>query len=130
MSIYRQEPTRFNEYTLASKALTKVLLDSIGPKNQVLLKTLHPTLKIYALTPRQIVDAMFDKHGIPQSNDIIKLRSPLDLALTSLFDLENHMTNFLLASQRLTRSGQENPPTNTSKSISSQYQVYPRWHSQ
>ncbi len=57
--------------TLASKALAKVLLDSIGPKNQVLLKTLHPTLKIYALAPRQIVDAMFDKHGIPQSEDII-----------------------------------------------------------
>ena len=110
VSIYRQELTRFNEYTLASKALAKVLLDSIGPKNQVLLKTLHPTLKIYAFTPRQIVDAMFDKHGIPQSEDIIKLRSPLDLALTSLSDLENHMANFLLASQRLTRSGQGKTP--------------------
>ncbi len=28
VSIYRQELTRFNEYTLASKALAKVLLDS------------------------------------------------------------------------------------------------------
>jgi hypothetical protein len=108
--IYRQELTRFNEYTLASKALAKVLLDSIGRKNQVLLKTLHPTLKIYAFTPHQIVDAMFDKHGIPQSEDIIKLRSSLDLALTSLSDLENHMTNFLLACQRLTRSGQGKTP--------------------
>ncbi len=53
---------------------------------------------------------MFDKHGIPQSEDIIKLRSPLDLALTSLSDLENHMANFLLVSQRLTRSGQGKPP--------------------
>ena len=70
VSIYRQELTRFNEYTLASKALAKVLLDSIGEKNQVLLKTLHPTLKIYAFTPRHIVDAMYDKHGIPQSEDI------------------------------------------------------------
>ena len=42
--------------------------------------------------------------------DIIKLRSPLDLALTSLSDLENHMANFLLASQRLTRSGQGKKP--------------------
>jgi hypothetical protein len=101
--------TRFNEYTLASKALAKVLLDSIGAKNQVLLKTLHPTLKIYAFTPRQIVDAMFAKHGIPPNEDIIKLRSPLDLTLTSLSDLENHMANFL-ASQRLTRSGQGETP--------------------
>ncbi len=46
VSIYQQELTRFNEYTLDSKALAKVLLDSIGPKKQVLLKTLHPTLKI------------------------------------------------------------------------------------
>ena len=110
VSIYRQELTRFNEYTLASKALAKVLLDSIGEKNQVLLKTLHPTLKIYAFTPRHIVDAMVAKHGIPTSEDIIKLRSPLDLVLTSLSDLENHMANFLLASQRLTRSGQGKTP--------------------
>jgi hypothetical protein len=75
----------FNEYTLASKALAKVLLDSIGAKNQVLLKTLHPTLKIYAFTPHQIVNAMFAKHGIPQSEDTIKLRSPLDLALSDVF---------------------------------------------
>ena len=73
MSIYRQKLTRFNEYTLASKALAKVLLDSIGEKNQVLIKTLHPTLKIYAFTPRHIVDAIVSKHGIPTSEDIVKL---------------------------------------------------------
>jgi hypothetical protein len=33
MSIYRKEVTRHTDYTLASKALTKVLLDSIGDKN-------------------------------------------------------------------------------------------------
>ncbi len=39
-----------------------------------------------------------------------KLREPLSLALTSLSDLESHMGNFLLASQRLTRSGQGETP--------------------
>jgi hypothetical protein len=81
VSIYREEITRHTDYTLASKALAKALLDSIGDKNQVLLKTLHPTLKIYSLTSRQIVDAMIAKHGIPTSEDIHKLREPLSLAL-------------------------------------------------
>jgi hypothetical protein len=108
VSIYRADVTRHTDYTLASKALAKALLDSIGDKNQVLLKTLHPTLKIYSLTPRKIVDTMVAKHGISTSEDIHKLREPLSLALMSLSDLESHMDmgNFLLASQRLTRSGQ------------------------
>ncbi len=53
-------------------------------------------MKIYSLTPRQIVDAMVAKHGIPTSEDIHKLREPLSLALTSLSDLESHIGNFLL----------------------------------
>jgi hypothetical protein len=53
---------------------------------------------------------MVAKHGIPTSEDIHKLREPLSLALTSLSDLESHMGNFLLASQRLTRSGQGETP--------------------
>jgi hypothetical protein len=65
VSIYREEVIRHTDYILASKALAKALLNSIGDKHQVLLKTLHPTLKIYSLTPRQIVDAMVAKHGIP-----------------------------------------------------------------
>jgi hypothetical protein len=84
VSIYRQEVTHHTDYTLTSKALAKALLDSIGDKNQVLLKTLHPTLKTYSLTPRQIVDGIVAKHGIPTSEDIHKLREPLSLALTSL----------------------------------------------
>jgi hypothetical protein len=59
VSIYREEVTRHTDYTLASKVLAKAILDSIGDKNQVLLKTLLPTLKIYSLTPRKIVDAMY-----------------------------------------------------------------------
>jgi hypothetical protein len=52
VSIYREKVTQYTDYTLTSKALAKALLDSIGDKNQVLLKTLHPTLKMYSLTPR------------------------------------------------------------------------------
>jgi hypothetical protein len=50
VSIYRQEVIRIRntDYTLASKALAKALLDSIGDKNQVLLKTLNPTLRIHS----------------------------------------------------------------------------------
>ncbi len=53
---------------------------------------------------------MVAKYGIPTSEDIHKLREPLFLALTSLSDLESHMGKFLLASQRLTRSGQGETP--------------------
>jgi hypothetical protein len=53
---------------------------------------------------------MTRKHGIATSDDITKLREPLSLALTSLSDLESHMAIFLLASQRLTRSGQGETP--------------------
>jgi hypothetical protein len=40
------------------------------------------------------------KHGVS------KLQDPLSRSLTSLSDLTDHMDSFLLASQRLTRSGQ------------------------
>jgi hypothetical protein len=46
------------------------------------------------------------KHGVATSDDVSKLRDPLSHALTSLSDLTGHMDSFLLASQRLTRSGQ------------------------
>jgi hypothetical protein len=57
-------------------------------------------------TPREIVDTMIAKHGVATSDDISKLREPLSRALASSSDLANHMVLFLLASQRLTRSGQ------------------------
>jgi hypothetical protein len=96
------------EYTLAESALATALLGSIGDTNAVILKTTYPAFKTYALTPRQIVDTMMAKHGIPTSDDINKLREPLSRALTSLSDLD--MGNYLLASQRLTRSGQGETP--------------------
>ncbi len=49
---------------------------------------------------------MTAKHGVATSDDISKLHEPLHRALTSLSDLTGHIDRFLLASQRLTRSGQ------------------------
>ncbi len=58
------------------------------------------------LSPRDIVDTMRAKHGVATSDDVTKLRDPLPRALKSLSNLTDHMDSFLLASQRLTRSGQ------------------------
>ena len=106
VSLYRIAAQKHTDFSRASSALTTVLLSSIGEANQTHLETTYPDLRLYMLTPRQIVDTMCLKHGVATSDDISRLREPLSKALTSLSDLTNHMQNFLLASQRLTRSGQ------------------------
>ncbi len=105
VSIYKAEAARFTDFSLASSSLSKALLASIGEANETYLKTVFPTQRTYMLTPREIVDTMIAKHGIATSDDIGKLHEPLHRALTSLSDLTGHMDRFLLASQRLTRSG-------------------------
>ncbi len=79
---------------------------SIGEQNRNHLKTTLPALKLYMLSPREIVDTMRAKHGVATSDVVSKLRGPLSRALTSLSDLTGHIDSFLLASQRLTRGGQ------------------------
>ena len=106
VSIYREEATKHRDFSKASSALTTALLDSVGEANRTLLRTTFPTLKPYMLTPRQVVDTMSLKHGVATSDDVSALKEPLSRALTSLSNLSNHMDSFLLASQRLTRSGQ------------------------
>jgi hypothetical protein len=49
---------------------------------------------------------MLAKHGVATGDDVSKLLTPLSQLLMSLSDLPKHMSTFLLASQRLTRSGQ------------------------
>ncbi len=98
--------TRHADYSMASSTLNTALLASVGEKNRNHLKTTFPALKLYILSPREIVDTMRAKHGVATSDDVSKLRDPLPHALTSLSDLTGHMDSFLLASQRLTRSGQ------------------------
>ena len=106
VSIYREEATKHRDFSKASSALTTALLDSVGEANRTLLRTAFPTLKPYMLTPRQVVDTMCLRHGVATSDDVSALKEPLSRALTSLSNLSNHMDSFLLASQRLTRSGQ------------------------
>jgi hypothetical protein len=62
------------------------------------------------LTPIQIVTTMLAQHGVATGDDVSKLLDPLSQAMMSLSDLTKHMANFLLASQRLTRSGQGKTP--------------------
>jgi hypothetical protein len=85
--------------------LNTALLASVGEKNRNHLKTTFPALKLYMLSPHEIVDTMRAKHGIATSDDVNRIRDPLSRALMSLSDLTGHMDSFLLASQRLTRSG-------------------------
>jgi hypothetical protein len=96
------EATRHADYSMASSTLNTALLASVAEKNRNHLKTTIPALKLYMLSPREIVDTMRAKHDVATSDDISKLSQ----ALTSLSDLAGHMDSFLLASQRLTRSGQ------------------------
>jgi hypothetical protein len=106
VSLHKMETARYADFSLASSTLNTALLASVGEKNRNHLKTTFPTLKLYMLSPRDIVDTMRAKHGVATSDDVTKLRDPLSRALTSLSDLTTHMDSFLLASQRLTRSGQ------------------------
>ena len=105
VSLFKMETQRYADYSMASSILNTALLASVGEKNQNHLRTIFPAMKLYMLSPREIVDTMRDKHGVATSDDVGKLRDPLSRALTSLSDLTDHMDSFLLASQRLTRSG-------------------------
>ncbi len=106
VNIHRLATTRHTDFTFASSNLTTALLASIGATNTDILRTTFPDLAPYMLTPMQIVDTMATQHGVTTGDDISKLLSPLSQPLTSLNDLTKHMPSFLLASQRLTRSGQ------------------------
>ena len=112
VNIHRMAVTRHNDFHSASSALTTALLVSIGETNEDTLRTTFPDLAPYMLTPRQIVDTMLAKHGVATGDDVSKLLTPLSQPLTSLSDLTKHMSTFLLASQRLTRSGQGQTPYN------------------
>jgi hypothetical protein len=106
VSIYKAEAARHRDFSMASSALTTALLVSVGETNRNLLKTAFPMLKTYMLSLRQVIDTMTLKHGVATSDDVSALKEPLSRALTSLSNLPNHMNLFVLASQRLTRSGQ------------------------
>jgi hypothetical protein len=56
---------------------------------------MHP-IPVYSLSPRQIVDAMFLKHGQTTGPDLQKLGDPLLKLLLTLAELESHMNLFML----------------------------------
>ena len=76
VSIHKMEMARFADFSMASSTLNTALLASVGEKNRNHLKTTFPNLKLYMLSPRDIVDTMRAKHGVATSDDVSKLRDP------------------------------------------------------
>ena len=97
-------------YSVATTRLATALVDSVGETNRTYLKTVFVGIALYALLPRQVIDAMITKHGVFTGDDIAKLRAPLSSPLMWLFGLVGHQEKYLLASQRLTRIGQGETP--------------------
>ena len=108
--IWRQATDRNHAYNVAGTRLSAALLASIGEANRTHLQSVLPGIALYALLPRQVIDAMVARHGILTSDDVNRLRLPLSSPLTSLADLLTHQEKYLLASQRLTRNGQGETP--------------------
>ena len=106
VNIHRLATARNTDFTYASSTLTTALLASIGDANTDVLRTTFPNYAPYMLTPMMIMATMANQHGVTTGDDVTKLQSPLSQRLTSLSDLTKHMSSFLLASQRLTRTGQ------------------------
>ncbi len=110
VSLYREELTRNHAFVAATSVLAQALLTSIGPDNKIFLEVQFDPDPLYSLTPSQIVDAMMTEHGTTSAEDLKKLRVPLYEPLKALADLERHMNAFLLASKKLTKSGQGKTP--------------------
>ncbi len=77
VSLHKMETARYADFSMASSTLNTALLASVGEKNRNHLKTTFPALKLYMLSPRDIVDTMRAKHGVATSDDVSKLRDPL-----------------------------------------------------
>ncbi len=108
--LYKQATDRHMTYSVATTRLATALVDSVGESNRTYLKTVFVGIALYALLPRQVIDAMITKHGVFTGDDIAKLRAPLSSPLMWLFGLVGHQEKYLLASQRLTRIGQGETP--------------------
>jgi hypothetical protein len=97
-------------YTVAKAALTAALLASIGSNNETYLEATMHLVPVYSLSPHQIVDAVFTKHGQTTGPDLQKLRDPLLKLLPALAELETRMNLFMLASIKLTACGHGQNP--------------------
>ncbi len=98
--LYKQATDRHMAYSVAttSTRLSTALEDSVGKSNKTYLKTVFVGIALYALLPRQVIDAMITKHGIFTGDDISRLRAPLSNPLLSLSGLVSHQDKYLLAS--------------------------------
>ena len=92
---YKEAVLKHQAFEQASSALVKALLVSIGDENQTHLRTTFVNVKIYVLTPAQIVTTMIAKHGVATGDNIQRLKEPLSQALLSLSDFERHMGKYL-----------------------------------
>jgi hypothetical protein len=70
------EATRHADYSMASSTLNTALLAGVGEKNRNHLKTTFPALKLYMLSPREIVDTMRAKHSVATSDDVRSSETP------------------------------------------------------
>ncbi len=116
---------RHHAYTTASSTLNVALLASVGVDNTVSLKASYNPTPLYALTPFQIVEAMFTKHGTLTGEDLARLRAPLQEPLTAVADLERHMDKFSLASEKLTLAGQGKQPYEYFEAFLATVQAFP-----
>ena len=110
LAVHKRAMDRHQAFTAASSTLNIALLTSIGADNTVSLKATYNPIPLYALTPFQIIEAMFTKHGVLAGQDLARLRAPLQEPLTAVADLERHMDKFSLASKKLTLAGQGKQP--------------------
>jgi hypothetical protein len=108
--LYKQATDRHMAYSVATTRLSTTLVDSVGDSNKTYLKTVFAGITLYALLPRQVIDAMTTKHGVLTGDGISRLRAPLSNPLLSLSGLVSHQKKYLLVSQRLTRSGEGETP--------------------
>jgi hypothetical protein len=50
-------------YSVVTTRLSTALVDSVGDPNKTYLKTVFAGIALYALLPRQVIDAMITKLG-------------------------------------------------------------------
>jgi hypothetical protein len=77
LAVHKRAMDKHYAYTMASSTLNVALLASVGLGNRVLLQAVYNPIPLYALTPLQIVEAMFAEHGVLAGTDLARLRAPL-----------------------------------------------------
>jgi hypothetical protein len=73
--LYKQATDRHMAYSVATTRLSTALVDSVGESNKTYLKAVFAGIALYALLPRQVIDAMMIKHGVFTGDDINRLPS-------------------------------------------------------